>query len=61
MLYKLIADENGYYKDANNAKYTILEAQDYIDTPEGRNIDVYEFNSITEAINFFNVTEITQR
>ena len=60
MIYKLIEDENGNFKDANNIKYTILEAEDYIDDFEGRNVNVYEFNSLAEAMNFFNVTKINQ-
>lgn len=60
MFYKLIKDENGNYKDVNNVKYTILEAQNYIDSIKGRNVNVFEFNNLAEAINFFNVTEINQ-
>ena len=60
MIYKLIEDENGIFKDTNNARYTILEAEEFIDTFEGRNVNVYEFNSLAEAMNFFNVTKINQ-
>lgn len=58
MIYKLIEDENGQYVDSNGMKYTLLEASTFIDSPEGHNVGVVEFNTIGEAMAYYNITLI---
>ena len=42
MVYKKIANEQGDYKDANEARYTVLEAHEAW-TPQGKNVGWDEY------------------
>jgi hypothetical protein len=55
MIYKLIEDEQGEYFGSDGKRYTLLEAVEFIDTPEGRNVGCYEFDNIEQAMGFFEI------
>ena len=57
MIYKLIEDEKGQYIGTNGKRYTLLEAETYIDDASGRNVDVFVFSNTTEAANYFGLTK----
>ena len=56
MIYKLIENPDGEYTNGNK-NYDILEAQYWIDSPEGRNIGCYEMTDLETAMQFYNVTK----
>lgn len=58
MIYKLIQDESGNYIDDSGSKFTLLEAIEFIDDPEGRNIDCLEFETIDLAMEYFGIERI---
>jgi len=57
MIYKLIEDEQGQYIGTNGKRYTLLEAETYIDDASGRNVNVFVFSNTTEAANYFGLTK----
>ena len=57
MIYKCIEDENGIYFGTNGKRYTLLEAENYIDDASGRNVDVFVFSNTIEAANYFGLTK----
>lgn len=55
MIYKCIEDENGIYFGTDGKRYTLLEAVEFIDTPEGRDIDCVYLQNTQEAMEYFGV------
>ena len=55
MIYKLIEDEQGQYVGTDGKRYTLLEAVEFIDTPEGRDIDCVYLQNTEEAMEYFGV------
>ena len=55
MVYKKVKDENGNYIDANEERYTILEAHEAF-TPQGKNVGWDEFLSLEEAAADYGLT-----
>ncbi len=48
MIAKYIEEENGKYIGTDGKRYTILIAEEWIDTPEGRNVGCVEVESEEE-------------
>lgn len=59
MVYKLLQEPSGEY-EKDGVRYTLLEAQWEIVSPEGVNIDCYFFDSREEAEKFFGITKVEQ-
>ena len=55
MVYKKIANEMGDYKDANNARYDVLEAHEAY-TPQGKNIGWDEYPNMEAALSAYGLT-----
>lgn len=55
MIYKLIEDEQGQYIGTDGKRYTLLEAVEYIDTPEGRDFGCVYLQNTQEAMEYFGV------
>lgn len=60
MIYKCIEDENGIYFGSDGKRYTLLEAENYIDDASGRNVNVFVFSNATEAANYFGLTKVVE-
>ncbi len=60
MIAKYIEEENGKYIGTDGKRYTILIAEEWIDTPEGRNVGCVEVESEEEyarSLGFVKVEE----
>lgn len=60
MIYKLIEDEQGQYIGTDGKRYVLLEAVEFIDTPEGRNIDCVYLQNTQEAMEYFGLTKAVE-
>ena len=60
MIYKCIEDENGIYFGTDGKRYTLLEAENYIDDASGRNVNVFVFSNATEAEDYFGLTKAVE-
>ena len=58
MIYKLIEDEKGQYIGTNGKRYTLLEAETYIDDASGRNVDCVYLADLQAAMGYFGVVPI---
>lgn len=58
MVYKLIEDEQGQYIGTNGKRYGLLEAVEFIDTPQGRNVDCVYLADLQAAMGYFGVVPI---
>lgn len=60
MVYKIF-NENGDYVDATTKEPRNLLAANWAETPEGLNVGWTEFDSLEEAIQYFNLEKVNER
>lgn len=56
MVFKLIQEDGEYTDGISN--YTLMSAEQFIDSPEGRNIGCVEFETVELAEKYFNIRKI---
>ncbi len=60
MIAKYIEEENGKYIGTDGKRYTILIAEAWIDTPEGRNVGCVEVASEEEFANMLGFKKVEE-